>query len=110
MQNMTFRGQICFHGAVLRVSLVIDSAMGKVSEVRVTNAELIDWLRAQGRYLTDDNNSLGRLVIARIAIATGGTGGQHGERHKRTTPQTPKTSAEFRFTWPNFIRFLRHVR
>jgi hypothetical protein len=92
-------------GAPLSFGGVIDSISGQI-DVLVTNGELIDWLRARGRFLVAGNNGLGRTYIAPRAYGSGAVKNRGGVPHIGANASSPMTSAEYRIVWSNFIRLL----
>jgi hypothetical protein len=99
--------QIPFRGFGLSVTLGFNPATWQIDEVLVTNAAIIDWLRAQGRFLAMGNNHLGRTYIAPRVRAFGAVDRRRRvNHHNRITAISPKTSREFRLSWSNFIRLI----
>jgi hypothetical protein len=91
-------------GGLLSFTLGINLTTGQI-EVLVTNAELIDWLRARGRFLMWGNNGLSRS-IAYKSYRLGAVLNQRDVPHMGTNAISPMTSAKFRLTWSNFVRLL----
>jgi hypothetical protein len=89
--------------------MVINMMTGQ-SEVLMTHAELIDWLRAQNRFLSWGNNGLSRsIAYAYKSYGLEAELTRSDVSHMGANAKSPLTFAEFQLSWPNLIKLLARL-